>query len=1722
MIQRDSTGFNEIPERSRAVLWHLDIFRRSFRDISGHACMTDSCIFCALKELFAQFQYSQESALPPDALRRALAETFYDQQRFQLGFMDDAAECFENMLMRIHFHIANTESEDMCNAPHCIPHQKFAMTLVEQSVCNACGATSEPLPFTQMVHYISASALCVQAEQMDPNSGANLDFGKLLRKAGGMGDFRACPSSCGAKIQIRRSLMNRPEIVSIGLVWDSERPSLEHIMNVFRNVGTTLKLEDLFHSVVDNRWASTTVHQLVGVVTYYGKHYSTFFFHTKLRVWIYFDDATVREIGPKWEQVVEKCQRGHFQPLLLLYANPEGAPVEVDSAPQTITYVAGHRKLTRSTSERQNDAIKGANKISQLRRAATPNPELVRDSSIKDVCPRRAITPNPQELPGIGRFERKTYVGGSPLPPLPSYDQVDASRRKAAAAAAALFTSNGDVPIVFGDKKDDIYISRKAVENVLNYQKLQRQRTLSGGGSRNSNSSLESFDSVLLRNMHNFPNAKTENEPIWDGKLDPGQILDPANLVNRRRDSGNWSGDRNSASSSSSIEPISNRKTINKRIVNGSAGVPNTTGGKPVEMLSNPTYDPGYDSYSLSSNDSFPLSQSKHNQQLAQIPEVPNWNSLSPPQYKLRAQNNFSSDNCEILCCEADAYLAKSQMIEDAGDVPSAISLCNSAAAKARAAMDAPYVNPQSVMLARMKHNTCVMKARSLQRRLITRQESIGSTTSTETDDVESRHTRQSSSDSKSRRSDGGHSHSRQGSQESRHSLKEGANHSRQTSKDSTHRIEIYATLPKKGVKLVEKMRSGSVRLKGEKTLYDQNVAKPKPKPKPKPTEETSDYSSEWEMMRKITLHRTNSSPPVLKNALAAIEPEPEPEPKPKPKPKPKIEPKPVNVPGKKQHKIRRKLLMGGLIKRKNRSMPDLREHEAGQEKATSVHDQNVAFIDDFQLPRERDRCGYLSDAHLEYGRRSSSERCLLSKQQQHGGSQRTLLGHPKMPPKPPVRTTSQLSLGCQSSSSKTTSLNASSPNLSMYPKSSGVVAPVPKEEMHCNNANNSGFLAELQVKRKEILARKDKKQIIVGNNENKSCSWLQELQVKQTKMKQNVAPAVKPINCHSHAQFAEKENLRNANNEDRDQADMVNETCNGISSLSVSVRDLAHKFEQKKFPTPTAQQEMHSSTTCKLSDDLINANGVDPNWRKSPICVENHLEINWKSAGSGLPAKPQNGYMAEHQLSKSCINAQPSIYPVNGHPTSHHFDKYHKTAYKLPSSQNIQYQQPPPPLPFAHQHQYLNYHHQQILTKPQHQQLPPLSNQPFQPTTANKTPYHQVSTSNSMYHQQNPSYQQTTLVNTTYQQVPPSNSIYHQQNPLSTQVPSVPTVSGKNQKVPSISGTYPQVLPSANGAYQQVPPVNGAYQQVPSVNGAYQQVPSVPTVSGMNQKVPSISGTYPQVLPSANGAYQQVPPVNGAYQQVPSVNGAYQQVLPSANGAYQQVPSVNGAYQQALPSANGAYQQVPPVNGAYQQVPSVNGAYQQVPPVNGAYQQVPPVNGAYQQVPSSVNMVYQQVPSINGAYHQVPAINGVYLQSSPVNSNKYQSVSVSVSVSTSSSNLMNCGVAKKKKNVKKSVTFSDQVALVASADEDNELRFLDRVYKTVVAKNNNAAVTTNEETPVLPRTNQNPTNCCVINKTTTNVNKVPCHLCRKKSVIPPTVYCPDCDFYMSRFKPKV
>lgn len=50
-------------------------------------------------------------------------------------------------------------------------------------------------------------------------------------------------SNCGEKIRIRRVLMNSPQIITIGLVWDSDHSDLAE--DVIHSLGTCLKLGDV-------------------------------------------------------------------------------------------------------------------------------------------------------------------------------------------------------------------------------------------------------------------------------------------------------------------------------------------------------------------------------------------------------------------------------------------------------------------------------------------------------------------------------------------------------------------------------------------------------------------------------------------------------------------------------------------------------------------------------------------------------------------------------------------------------------------------------------------------------------------------------------------------------------------------------------------------------------------------------------------------------------------------------------------------------------------------------------------------------------------------------------------------------------------------------------------------------------------------------------------------------------------------------------------------------------------------------------------------------------------------------------------------------------------------------------------------------------------------------------------------------------------------------------
>ncbi|XP_071975293.1 inactive ubiquitin carboxyl-terminal hydrolase 53 [Engystomops pustulosus] len=363
------------------VLWQLDIFRRSLRGLTGHVCLGEACIFCALKSIFSQFQTSREKVLPSDAMRLALAESFKDEHRFQLGLMDDAAECFENILQRIHFHIVPNSEGDMCTSKSCITHQKFAMTLYEQCVCRSCGASSDPLPFTEFVRYISTTALCNEVDRMlERHERLKPEmFAELLQAANTADDYRKCPSNCGQKIKIRRVLMNCPEIVTIGLVWDSENSDLTE--DVVRNLATQLYLPGLFFRVTDEQAKESRLY-LVGMICYTSRHYCAFAYHTKSARWVLFDDASVKEVGTKWKDVVTKCIRCHYQPLLLFYANPDGTAVTTDDALRQVMHWTPYKRIF-TNEDTANDRMSSTSKKSEYNRDRDLGEHIYQNSGYK-------------------------------------------------------------------------------------------------------------------------------------------------------------------------------------------------------------------------------------------------------------------------------------------------------------------------------------------------------------------------------------------------------------------------------------------------------------------------------------------------------------------------------------------------------------------------------------------------------------------------------------------------------------------------------------------------------------------------------------------------------------------------------------------------------------------------------------------------------------------------------------------------------------------------------------------------------------------------------------------------------------------------------------------------------------------------------------------------------------------------------------------------------------------------------------------------------------------------------------------------------------------------------------------------------------------------------------------------------------------------------------------
>eukprot|EP01135_Chromosphaera_perkinsii_P000271 Nk52_evm40s62 gene=Nk52_evmTU40s62 len=437
------------------VLWQLDCFREEFAECDDHCCSQEGCVFCALKVVFVQFEFCEDAAIPPDALRVALHSLYADQDRFQLFQYDDAVECFDAVIQclsgelsrgRVRKSKAGEMTEKISSSSlsflsDSLVFDIFGMRVLEKSACCKCGAKSS-FEFDQSVQYVPVNLLCkAMAVWNEFHSNGNLfsddyEFWKQRYQSVAFSDMlnmineideRPCPEAektgCVHKNPIHRQLLSSPRVIAISFVWETESATQQHIHEVLNAVGAFITANSMFYETPGEQ-----PFPLRGMICYYGKHYVTFFYSRRKALWFSFDDALITIIGKGFWDVYQKCVAGHYQPLLLLYGDC------CESEESFYAQIAASSKFvfsaTGTSSPTGGKGSKSKNRSSHVKRKSSESRNRTRPSGSDNMGSSRGLQDRLQCTFEDGRivstvynevvspsvcFEKEDCMGGYPV-----------------------------------------------------------------------------------------------------------------------------------------------------------------------------------------------------------------------------------------------------------------------------------------------------------------------------------------------------------------------------------------------------------------------------------------------------------------------------------------------------------------------------------------------------------------------------------------------------------------------------------------------------------------------------------------------------------------------------------------------------------------------------------------------------------------------------------------------------------------------------------------------------------------------------------------------------------------------------------------------------------------------------------------------------------------------------------------------------------------------------------------------------------------------------------------------------------------------------------------------------------------------------------------------------------------------------------------------------------
>lgn len=312
------------------ALYRVEAFRERFFSLEythTHAgpAAAESCIFCALRDVFSAYRFGEESVVSQTRLRETLHRLYAHVNRFQLREMDDAEEALDAVLKWLHCEQVGVRAiedfQDVACSPACISHATFGSQLVDIRVCLVCGRNSDPVPTQSFLYRVYVADLLEGAEEARKAGFRRVPSLDALLGACVRSERHPCPEAeeagCLGRSTVHRWSLTQPDVLAFSLAWPPE-PSGDTIAAV---VGLLSEGFDLGRAVKlggGGSGSGSARYTRAGMICYYGKHYVSMFYSAPRRQWVLLDDSRVRWLGG-WDDVARRCRAGKLQPVVLFY-----------------------------------------------------------------------------------------------------------------------------------------------------------------------------------------------------------------------------------------------------------------------------------------------------------------------------------------------------------------------------------------------------------------------------------------------------------------------------------------------------------------------------------------------------------------------------------------------------------------------------------------------------------------------------------------------------------------------------------------------------------------------------------------------------------------------------------------------------------------------------------------------------------------------------------------------------------------------------------------------------------------------------------------------------------------------------------------------------------------------------------------------------------------------------------------------------------------------------------------------------------------------------------------------------------------------------------------------------------------------------------------------------------------------------------------------------------